>query len=115
MRRIALVAGLVLAVLLVGMIYTYGGERVIKLRMTFRMGGAVYRGYELEGETMVFKFERVGDAFTQAIETRTFEEKIKGNPRRIVVEVSTNGRVRTYEARLVEEKGNERLYEAFEG
>lgn len=115
MRKIVLTAGLVLVILLAWMVYTYGGERVIKVKVTFRMGGAVYRGYELRGDTMVFKFERVGDVFTQAIETRTFEERIKGNPRRVLVEIRTGERVRTYEARLVRDEGNERLYEVFEG
>jgi len=36
------------------------------------MGGAVYKGYQLEGEALVFKFERTGDFFTQAIEIKEF-------------------------------------------
>ena len=100
-----------------GGIYALGSKesgKYVTLKATFRMGGAVYEGYQLEGDTLVFKFERNGDFFTQAIETKevTTEERLA--PKKVVMEVNTNGEIKRYEAKLVKEEEGELIYEASE-
>ncbi|WP_238981942.1 hypothetical protein [Thermococcus sp. 2319x1] len=117
MRDVKKVIGVaILLGLLVG-VYVIGSQeegRYITLRATFKMGGAVYKGYELEGEVLVFKFERSGDFFTQAIETKEFTTGEKLSPKKVIMEVNTNGEVKRYEAKLIEEKGDVVIYEASE-
>ncbi|WP_238565049.1 hypothetical protein [Thermococcus litoralis] len=106
----------ILLVLAVG-VYLLGsqeGGRYITLRATFKMGGAVYRGYEVEEGVLVFKFERSGDFFTQAIETKEFTTREKLSPGKVIMEINTNGQIKRYEAKLIEEKGNVVIYEASE-
>lgn len=100
-----------------GGIYALGSKesgKYVTLRATFRMGGAVYKGYQLEEDTLVFKFERSGDFFTQAIETREFTTDEKLAPKKVVMEVNTNGEIKRYEAKLVKEEGDNLIYEASE-
>lgn len=89
-------------------------ERTIKLKATFRMGGAVYKGYEMRGDTLVFKFEREGDFFTEAIETKEIVTEEQLSPKRVVMEVTTNGETMTYEAKLIDESEEMALYESSE-
>jgi len=91
-----------------------GDSEVITLRATFRMGGVSYKGYEMRGDTLIFKFERKGDVFIQVITQKEVTERIKGSPSRVLMEVSTNGRAEVYEGRLVEEDGERKIYEASE-
>jgi len=88
--------------------------KCVTLNATFRMGGAVYKGYQLEGEALVFKFERTGDFFTQAIETKEFTTDEKLSPKKVIMEVNTNGQIKRYEAKLVKEKEDRFIYEASE-
>ncbi|AIF69688.1 hypothetical protein PAP_06455 [Palaeococcus pacificus DY20341] len=105
---VLLIVGAVLA-------WNYVGDKeVITLRATFRMGGVSYKGYEMRGDTLIFKFERKGDVFIQVITQKEVTERIKGSPSRVLMEVSTNGRAEVYEARLVEEDGERKIYEASE-
>ncbi|AEH24561.1 hypothetical protein [Pyrococcus yayanosii] len=87
---------------------------VIRLRAIFRMGGVVYKGYEVRGDTLVFRFERSGDFFIQVIETKEVKTREKLSPAKVLMEVTTNGKRRIYEARLVEERGGELIYEVSE-
>ncbi|USH00134.1 hypothetical protein K1720_01220 [Thermococcus argininiproducens] len=89
-------------------------ERIIKLKATFRMGGAIYKGYEMREDTLVFKFERKGDFFTQAIETKEVTTGEKLSPKRVIMEVTTNGETKTYEAKFIDESEEIALYEASE-
>ncbi|NJE26521.1 hypothetical protein E3E22_07810 [Thermococcus sp. MV5] len=89
-------------------------ERIIKLKATFRMGGAIYTGYEMRGDTLVFKFERKGDFFTQAIETKEVTTEEKLSPKGVIMEVITNGETKTYEAKFIDESEEIALYEASE-
>jgi len=91
-----------------------GSDKYITLRATFRMGGAVYKGYQIEGDTLVFKFERKGDFFTQAIETKEFTTNEKLAPKKVVMEVNTNGEIKRYEAKLIKEEEDRLIYEASE-
>jgi|GEM_PF-725202 hypothetical protein len=107
---------LVLAIVFVGgyVISNANEEKYITLEATFRMGGAVYKGYEFEGNTLVFKFDRSGDFFTQAIETKEFTTREKLSPEKVIMEINTNGQIKRYEAKLIEEKGDVVIYEASE-
>lgn len=111
------VVSVVILLAVAGGIYALGSkesDKYITLRVTFRMGGAVYKGYQLEGDTLVFKFERNGDFFTQAIETREFTTDEKLSPKKVVMEVNTNGEIRRYEAKLIKEEEDRLIYGASE-
>ncbi|ACS90753.1 MULTISPECIES: hypothetical protein [Thermococcus] len=100
-----------------GGIYVLGLKETgsyVALKATFRMGGAVYKEYQLEGDTLVFKFERNGDFFTQAIETKEFSTDEKFAPKKVIMEVNTNGQIKRYEAKLVKEEEDRLIYEVSE-
>ncbi|HIH73283.1 hypothetical protein GBV73_01670 [Thermococcus sp. 101 C5] len=107
---------LVLAIVFVGgyVISNANEEKYITLEATFRMGGAVYKGYEFEGNTLVFKFDRSGDFFTQAIETKEFTTDKKLSPEKVIMEINTNGKIKRYEAKLIEEGEDIAIYKASE-
>lgn len=116
MKRVFAVLALILLAV-AGGIYALGStesDKYITLRATFRMGGAVYKGYQLEGDTLVFKFERNGDFFTQAMEVKEFTTDEKLSPKKVVMEVNTNGEIRRYEAKLVKEEEDRLIYGASE-
>ncbi|MCD6373823.1 MAG: hypothetical protein J7L37_09860 [Thermococcus sp.] len=103
--------------LVAGGIYALGSQesgKYVTLKATFRMGGAVYNGYQLKGEALVFKFERNGDFFTQAIETKEFTTEERLASEKVIMEVNTNGEIKRYEAKLVKEEEGELIYEASE-
>lgn len=117
MKKLDMFLGVaVLVALFVGgyVLTSASDAKYITLRATFRMGGAVYRGYEMRGETLVFMFERTGDFFTQAIETKEFTTDEKLSTKKVIMEVTTNGETRTYEANPVEESEDREVYEASE-
>ena len=116
MRKLFAVLAIILLAV-AGGIYTLGSResgKYVILKATFRMGGAVYKGYQLEGDTLVFKFERKGDFFTQVIETKEFTTNEKLAPKKVVMEINTNGEVKRYDAKRVKEEEDRVIYEASE-
>ena len=74
----------------------------VVLEVTFRMGGVSYRGYRWEDDALVFKFERLGDAFIQVLSTRKVEEDVERMPERVIVELKTKEGGKVFEAEEVE-------------
>ncbi|WP_324736147.1 hypothetical protein VFC49_03200 [Thermococcus sp. SY098] len=89
-------------------------KRVVVLQATFKMGGITYEGYEIQGDTLIFKFKRTGDVFTQAIVKKEVKVGIEDFPAKVVVEVNTNGNIKRYEAELIFDGDDERVYKASE-
>lgn len=90
-------------------------EKYVVLNATFKMGGIQYIGYKLEESKLIFMFERRGDFFTQALESREVrtDEKIK-NIDNVLMEVNTNGNIKMYECKFVGENIEELKYVAEE-
>ena len=78
------------------------------------MGGITYEGYEMQGNTLVFKFKRIGDFFTQAIMEKEVKAEVDEFPAKVIMEVDTNGNVKRYEAELIFDDSNEKIYKASE-
>ena len=89
-------------------------KKVIILKAIFRMGGVTYKGYEMQGNTLVFKFKRAGDFFTQAIVEKDVKAEVDEFPAKVIMEIDTNGNVKRYETELVFDDGNEKIYNASE-
>ncbi|WP_253910361.1 hypothetical protein [Thermococcus sp. 101 C5] len=92
-------------------------EKYYSLRATFRMAGIEYKGYELRDGTLVFKFERKGDVFAQVIVSKeyTTNEKIPvKDVKKVIMELTTNGTKKVYEAKFVGDEGEKMIYEATE-
>lgn len=91
-------------------------EKYVVLNATFKMGGIQYVGYKLEDNRLIFMFERRGDFFTQALESKEVRtnEKIKKNIDNVLMEVNTNGNIKMYECKFVEENIEEIKYVAEE-
>jgi hypothetical protein len=70
----------------------------VVLEMTFRMGGVNFRGYRWDGNTLVFEFERIGDAFIQVLSNRRVEVEVGKRPEKVLVELHTKEGTKTYEA-----------------
>lgn len=96
----------------------YANEEIYySLRATFRMAGVGYKGYELRDGTLVFKFERKGDVFAQVIVSKeyTTSEKIPiKDVKKVIMEITTNGTTKVYEAKFVGREGEKMIYEAIE-
>ncbi|NJE07895.1 hypothetical protein E3E31_05065 [Thermococcus sp. M39] len=78
------------------------------------MGGVTYEGYEVQGDTLVFKFKRTGNFFTQAIVEKEAKAEVDEFLAKVIMEVDTNGNVKRYEAKLIFDDGNEKIYKASE-
>lgn len=94
--------------------YNKEERKVIILKATFRMGGVIYEGYEMQGDTLVFKFKRTGDFFTQAIVEKEVKVEVDEFPAKVIMEVDTNGNVKRYKAELISGDDNEKIYKASE-
>ena len=105
---------LIIAGLMTAWTYNEAEKKVVVLKATFRMGGVTYEGYEMQGNTLVFKFRRTGDFFTQAIVEKEVKAEVDEFPAKVVMEVDTNGNVKRYNAELVSDDGNEKIYKASE-
>lgn len=78
------------------------------------MGGITYEGHEVQGDTLIFKFKRTGDFFTQTIVEKEVKAEVDEFPAKVIMEVDTNGNVKRYEAELIFDDGNEKIYKASE-
>ncbi len=70
----------------------------IVLEVTFRMGGVSYRGHRWEDDTLVFEFERLGDAFIQVLSSRKVEVDVEKAPERVLIELKTKDGGKVFEA-----------------
>ncbi|MBP1911759.1 hypothetical protein [Thermococcus stetteri] len=70
----------------------------VTLEVTFRMGGVDFRGHRWDGDTLVFEFERRGDAYIQVLSDRKVEVDVEKRPKKVVVELHTKEGTKTYEA-----------------
>ncbi|WP_297465947.1 hypothetical protein [Thermococcus sp.] len=70
----------------------------VVLEVTFRMGGVTYRGYRWEDDALVFEFERLGDAFIQALSNHRVEAEVDRPPSKVLVELKTKDGGKVFEA-----------------
>ncbi|WP_457742321.1 hypothetical protein [Thermococcus sp.] len=70
----------------------------VVLEVTFRMGGVNFRGTRWEDENLVFKFERLGDAFIQVLSSRRVEVEVERIPSGVLVELKTKEGGKVFEA-----------------
>lgn len=54
----------------------------VTLEVTFRMGGVDFRGHRWDGDTLVFEFERRGDAYIQVLSDRKVEVEVEKRPKK---------------------------------
>jgi len=70
----------------------------VVLEVTFRMGGVSFRGTRWEGGNLVFEFERLGDAFIQALSNQRVEVDVEKAPEKVLVELKTKDGGKVFEA-----------------
>ncbi|ABR54462.1 conserved hypothetical protein [Methanococcus vannielii SB] len=109
----------IMVLLLIGAIYIALGpnipEKYIFVDVTFKMGGAEYQGYTIQGSKITFEFKREGDFFTQAITSgfASTSERFR-NITDVYIKIDTNGDINYYKAEKFYETDDVVKYQVIE-